>query len=123
MNNLKKLFTENIVEPAADSRSSSIVEGIAVSVNEKTNLCRVKYLDSKGNKETRDSVSVLIYNKGVIDWFPKQNEKVLLQERDRVLYIIGPADGQDYSKVRSQIKLQNDVFSETFIGGIGGYLF
>lgn len=123
MNNLKKLFTDNIVDPAAESRSSTIINGIAVSVNEKNNTCKVKYTNHKGINETRDGVSVFIYNKSIIDWFPTQNEKVLLQERDRVLYIIGPANGQDYSRIRSEIKLQNDVFSETFIGGIGGYLF
>lgn len=121
-NNIKKLFTENIVEPAAKSRSTSIIEGVATKVNEKTNLCTVKFADSTGKVETRDSVPVFIYNKSIIDWFPNDNEKVLLQEKDRVLYIIGPAS-QDYSKVRSQIKLENDIFSDTLIGGIGGYLF
>lgn len=121
-NQFKKLFTENIIEPATKSRSTSVIEGVATNVNEKTNLCTVKFSDSTGKVEIRDSVPVFIYNKSVIDWFPSDNEKVLLQEKDRVLYIIGPAC-QDYSKVRNQIKLENDIFSDTLIGGIGGYLF
>lgn len=121
-NQIKKLFTENIVEPAAKSRSTSVIEGVAIQTSESTNLCTVKFTDSTGHVETRDSVPVLIYNKSVIDWFPSDNEKVLLQEKDRVLYIIGPAC-QDYSNVRTKIKLENDIFSDTLIGGIGGYLF
>lgn len=123
MSNLKKLFTENMVEPAAERRSESTISGITISVNEKTNTCKVRFINSKGKSEVRDSVSVFIHNKSIIDWFPKSNEKILLQEKDRVLYIVGPSSGQDYSSIRSQIKLENDVFSDTFIGGIGGYLF
>lgn len=121
-NNFKRLLTDNVIEPATKSRSTSIIEGIATKVNEKSNLCTVKFSDTTGKVEIRDSVPVFIYNKSIIDWFPSDNEKVLLQEKDRVLYIVGPAS-QDYSKVRSQIKLENDVFSDTLIGGIGGYLF
>lgn len=121
-NNFKRLLTDNVIEPATKSRSTSIIEGIAIKVNEKSNLCTVKFSDTTGKVEIRDSVPVFIYNKSIIDWFPNDNEKVLLQEKDRVLYIVGPAS-QDYSKVRSQIKLENDVFSDTLIGGIGGYLF
>lgn len=121
-NTIKKLLTDNIVEPAAKSRSTSIIEGVATKVYEKSNVCTVKFSDSTGKVEIRDSVPVFIYNKSIIDWFPSDNEKVLLQEKDRVLYIVGPAS-QDYSKVRNQIKLENDVFSDTLIGGIGGYLF
>lgn len=120
--NIKKLFENNIVEPAAKSRSTSIIEGIAIKVNEKTNLCTIQFNDSTGKTETRENVPVLVYNKNVIDWFPKKNEKVLLQEKDRVLYITGPSY-QNYSNIRSTLKLENDIFSDTLISGIGGYLF
>lgn len=122
MNNIKKKISQSIVDPTAKSRSVSTLEGKVIKSNENSNTCKVEYNDFNGRKETRDSVPVLVYNKSIIDWFPKINEKVLLQEKDEVIYIIGPAM-TSYLNIRSSIKLENDIYSDTFISGIGGYLF
>lgn len=122
MNNIKKLFTENLVEPAADSRRSSTIIGEVIKVNEMENKCDVKYSDIRGKTNEKKDVLVFSYNKSVIDWFPKINDKVLLQETDSVLYIVGPGE-INHANLRSQIKLENDIFSDSFISGMGGYVF
>ena len=122
MNNIKKLFTDNLVEPVANSYSSTNVVGEVLISNERENVCRVKFTNSKGNTDTRDNVSVFIYNKSIIDWFPLVGDKVLLQEKNNKFSIIGPADTK-YANMRSQVKLENDIYSDSFISGMGGYIF
>lgn len=122
MNSIKKLLNENIAEPAASSRSSSTILGEVIESNENNNTCKVRFTNSKGNTDTRSNVLVFVYNKSVIDWFPKVNDSVLLQEKQSVLYIIGPSE-QNHSMLRSQTKLENDVFSDTFLSGMGGHVF
>ena len=122
MSNIKKIINDNLIDPITKENTTTTLQGVVTNVNEKANTCSVRYVNVSGKTETRDDVPVFVYNKSVVDWFPDNNDKVLLQERDRVLFITGPAS-QDYSKIRSTIKLENDIFSDTLIGGIGGYLF
>lgn len=122
MNDIKKLFTDKIVEPAADSRSSSTIIGEVIESYETKNTCKVKFTNSKGNNEIRNNLMVFTYNKSVIDWFPKVKDKVLLQENNKTLFIIGPAE-LDHSTLRAKLKLENDIYSDSFISTIGGYVF
>lgn len=122
MNNFKKLFSEKIVEPAASSRSSSTITGEVIEANENNNTCKVKFVNIKGNVDTRDNVQVFVYNKSVIDWFPKNKDQVILQSKANDLYIIGPAEN-NFATIRHQLKLENDIFSDTFTSSIGGYIF
>ena len=122
MDNIKRILTERIVEPTADSRSSATIMGEVIESNEISNTCDVIYTDKKGKQDKRNGVSVFSYNKSVIDWFPKKNDKVLLQENNGVIYITGPAES-NHSNTRSQIKLENDIYSDSFVSGIGGFVF
>ena len=121
MNNIKKIISERIMEPAVKSRSSNILSGVVISANEKSNLCKVKITDDTGHINTLEGVPVFIYNKSIIDWFPKENESVMLQQKGNQIFITGPTDS-DYSMIRNRISLRNDIYAETFFGGIGGYL-
>lgn len=121
MNNLKKIISERIMEPAVKDRSSNILSGVVISANENSNLCKVKFTDNTGHINTLESVPVFIYNKSIIDWFPKENEEVMLQQKGNQIFITGPTDS-DYAMIRNRISLRNDIYAESFFGGIGGYL-
>lgn len=121
--NLRKKLQENIVIPAADSRGSVTLSGVVKKVNEKLNTCTVKFTNFDGKEQVKNSVPVYLYNKSIIDWFPSVNEKVLLQHRNGVIYITGPAYSESYNDIRNELTLEQDIYAESFIDGIGGYLF
>jgi hypothetical protein len=65
----------------------------------------------------------MLTNKSVIDWFPEKDDLVLIQEKNNnSIYIIGPTSS-NYNNIRTGISLVNDVFSDSFIDTIGGFLF
>lgn len=122
-NNIKRKLQENIVAPTADSRSSVTLTGVVTKVNEKYNNCSVKFNNVYGTEETKHSIPVYLYNKSIIDWFPEIGDNVLLQYRNGVLYITGPAYNSSYDDFRQEIALSQDVYAESFINGMGGYVF
>lgn len=121
MKDFKKLLTDNVIEPAANGRSSSTIIGEVIESNETLNTCKVKFTNSKGNIDTRSNILVFSYNKSVIDWFPIKHDKVILQENGNNVYITGPAETSSSS--RSKNKLENDIFTETYISTMGGYVY
>ena len=123
-NNIKKIISNKIVEPATDSRSSTQLLATVTNVNEKLNVCDITYTNRNGTKETRSNVSVMLYNTNVIDWFPKVGDKVVINIRDEHINITSPAyDTNEYKNIRENNKITQDIFSDSFIDYIGGYLF
>lgn len=119
---IRNIINEKYLAPNNKSNSTYMITGKVIDVNEDSYQCKVEYIDSKnGIKRIRDNVQVISYNKSVIDWFPKNGESVNLQLRNNTLVIIGPADSAN--SVQRQLKLQNDIFSDTYIDGVGGYIF
>lgn len=122
MNEVRQKLLNSMIEPAADSRSTSTFAGTIISVNEKTNICTVSYTRQDGKKINKDNVPVMLSNKSIIDWFPEEGENVLLQEKNNVTYITGPSCS-NYESIRNSISLVNDVFSDSFVDVLGGFLF
>lgn len=122
MNDVRQKLLGSIIEPAADSRSSSTFSGTVISVNEKANTCSVSYTRLDGKKINKDNIPVMLTNKSIIDWFPEEKESVLIQVRNNITYIIGPSCSS-YDKIRSSISLTNDLFSDSFVDVLGGFLF
>lgn len=122
MNEVRDKLLKNVVEPAADGRSSSMLTGTVTQVNEKANTCSVSYTKQDGKNVNKQNVPILLSNKGMIDWFPEEKEEVLLQEKNNRLYIMGPSY-TSYNSIRDSIKLKNDVFSNSFMDVLGGFLF
>ena len=122
MSSVKQILKEKYIEPNNKSNSTYMLTGTIIDVDEETYLCKVRYVNNKtGVNVIRDNVQVISYNKNIIDWFPEVNEEVNLQMRNNSLVIIGPAASA--GKIRREIKLENDIFSDSFIDGIGGNLF
>lgn len=122
MNELRDKILNKIVEPATESRSSSTLYGTVLRVNEKANNCDVSYVRQDGKQINKANVPILLSNKSIIDWFPAVKENILLQEKNNVIYIIGPAYS-NYGDIRNSIKLKQDIFSESYIDVLGGFLF
>lgn len=122
MNEIKQKLRDNIVEPAANSRSVSTLSAIITNCNEKTNTCDIKYTRPDGKEKFEKDIPVLLSNKSIIDWFPEKNDVVLIQEKNDIIYIIGPGY-TDYNNVRKSIKLENDIYTNSFIDTLGGFIF
>lgn len=123
MNDVRQKIMQTMIEPAADHRSSSTFTGTIIDVNEKTNLCTVKYTRSDGKTINKQNVPVMLTNKGIVDWFPEKNDSVTIQEKNNnTIYILGPSSSS-YDTIRNSISLVNDVFSDSFMDTLGGFLF
>lgn len=113
---------KNIVNPTADSRGVTNLTGVIKSINEAGNTCEVSYSKFDGKKQIKSGVPLVLTNKGCLDWFPKVGENVLVQEKNNVLTIIGPAFS-DYGQIRQGNKLKQDVLTNTYVDTMGGYIF
>lgn len=122
MNYVNQKIKDKIVEPAANSRSVSTLSAKITNVNEKTNTCDVMYTRIDGTELRKKNVEILLNNKSFIDWFPEVNDNVLIQEKNNIVYVLGPAYS-DYNKIRKSIELKNDVFSNNFVDTLGGFIF
>lgn len=122
MNEIQKKLKENLIDPAASGRSSSTLLGTVISTNERTNSCSISFVRQDGKKNNKDNVPVMLTNKSIIDWFPEAGETVLLQEKNTVIYITGPSYST-YGDIKKSIELKNDIFSESYMDVLGGFLF
>ena len=121
MNNLKKALTSAIAEPAAKSSRSSTIVGTVTKSNEDASKCDVEFYNESGTLETRKNVDVISYNYNVIDWFPNKGDKVLMNYKNETLFISGP--GEPSSNLKNKLEVKNDIFSDSFIDSIGGFVF
>lgn len=121
MNDVRQKLND-IIDPAADNRSTNTFSGVITSVNEKANVCNISYTRKDGKKINKNNVPLMISNKSFIDWFPEVDENVLLQEKNNVTYITGPSCA-NYDIIRKSVSLVNDVFSDSFVDTLGGFLF
>ena len=121
---LKSRLIENIVAPVATDKSTISSNAVVTKVNEKTNTCSIKYTNSEGIPVEQANVPVQLNNVGIIDWFPKVNERVLITTKGRTdITITGPSYGRNYNSIRSKIKLTEDIYSDISSSTMGGYIF
>ena len=67
---------------------------------------------------------VQLHNIGIIDWFPKLNEHVLITTKGKGdITITGPSYGRNYNNIRYQTKLTEDIYSDISSATMGGYIF
>ena len=123
--NLKSYFRDQVVNPVFESRGEySKKVGIVRKVDEKNNVCSVRFIDKGGITSNKDNVSVKISEPGFIGWFPEKGEEVVLEcFRDSVT-IVGIWN-QDYTdKVRSKTDMENDILSDNIAEySEGGYVY
>lgn len=119
---IKQTIKDKIIEPATSGRGLSILTGTIISVDEKKNICSVSYTRQDGKKDNRDNIPILLANKSIIDWFPKSGDLVLIQQRENVIHVIGPAYS-NYVDIRNAVRPENDVLTNSFNYTLGGYLF
>lgn len=119
---IRDKIQKNIVNPTTDSRGIANLTGTIQKVNEASNTCQVAYIRFDGKKQIKNNVPVVLTNKGMIDWFPKVGEEVLVQERNERVSIIGPAYS-NYRSVRNGNKLKQDVLTSSYVDSMGGFIF
>lgn len=123
MYNIKNKLKNSIVDPAASSRSSLPMTGIIIEANEKLNVCTVEFKEKTGASTVNRNVPVFLYNKNLVDWFPKVGENVIVMNSADSAFISGPAYNDSYSDIRSSIQKENDIYSGTYNDFLGGYIF
>lgn len=114
---------ENIVAPAITNRSAAFYSGKIISANEKSNTCTVRYINANGITVTQKNVPVQLSNVNIIDWFPKENDKVKVIEKEGLIAIEGPIYTNSYASIRSTIELTEDIYSDSSNYFMGGYIY
>lgn len=122
MNTLKSRIENSLSNTAARINSSIISLAIVKSSDESNNTCDIAYIDKGGNKTLRNYVPVRLYGKGV-DWFPKKDELVLVEDTGDTLSVIARHVGNYSMDVRSKRQLRQDVHSDdSGCQPVGGYI-
>lgn len=121
---LKNKLINNIVSPVAIDKSTNSFDAIVTKVNEKANTCSIKYNNHEGIPVEQANVPVQLSNVGIIDWFPKVKEHVLITVKSRGdITIVGPSYGRNYNSIRNKIQLTEDIYSDISSSTMGGYIF
>lgn len=123
MSNLRNKLIENIVAPVANSHSAISLEATVISANEKTNKCKISYVNEKGIPITEEEVPIQMQNISIIDWFPKKRETVLISIRGKDVSIVGPSYGKSYGSIRSKLELKEDIYNDASNYTMGGFIF
>lgn len=113
---------QKITTPLSTRQGTVVTQGEALNANERSNSCDVRYIKKDGTHETKHNVQLALANNGVIDWFPEDGEKVLVQDKDGTIFIMGPAYS-DYSSIRKSIMPKKDFLADTFGSFFGGQVF
>lgn len=121
---LKNKLIQNIVDPVAIDRSTMSLDAVITKVNQKSNTCSIKYTNQEGIPVEQANVPVQLNNIGIIDWFPKEREHVLISIKGRGdITIVGPSYGSNYNNIRSKLRLTEDIFSDISSSTMGGFIF
>ena len=123
INSFKSKLQQNIINPVNISNKKEETIGIITQSNQKQNTCSVQYIDNDGNKSNKDSVPVRLYSKGIIGWFPKQDDVVVIVIKEHQLEIIGIANNGYIGSVKSQTNLKADIISDSLMDVSNGFLF
>ena len=123
MKNLRDKFKQELIAPTANSYGA--LESIAkvIKANERGNVCTVEFTNKAGRKVKEYNVPVAIYNKNIIDWFPQDNDSVIITETGGGFCIKGPSMNSGYLEIRNRIQMEQDIYSESYSDFLGGYIY
>ena len=122
MNEIRNKIQKDIVEPAANSRRLTLQVGTVIKANKNANTCNISYVRNDGKKINQNNVPVICNNISTVAWFPKDNEKVLIQTMEESIYIYGPSY-ERYEQIKNKIKLKQDILSDSNTDVLGGFIF
>lgn len=113
---------QQINNPAVHNRRFINTIGKILAINEKSNTCKVQYIDNNGYYKIKDNICVKLIAPSIIGWFPKVDETVEIQINETNMIITGPFS-YDYIKKQSTIKNNKDILYDNIAGTIGGAIF
>lgn len=118
----KLLIQDRIANSAARIQSSSISLAKVTAIDESNNTCDIIYDSKAGLPTERRHVPVRLYGKG-IDWFPKVDEQVLVEDNGIAVSVIARHVGNYSMDIRSKRQLRQDIFSDdSGCQAVGGYI-
>lgn len=117
MLDFKTKLRQEIVEP--DRRNSTTYSFSATAMpgnRTRGKYCKIKFENEKGETITaKGEISRIYGNDSTGGWYPKNNEKVLVEKRDSK-YIIISSLIEDYESYIKNYELKSDVFSSIVTG-------
>lgn len=122
MSEARKALLENIIEPAAYGRSTSVIKARVLEIDEPSNTCKIGYRDKYGKTNEKERIHVKLYNVSIVDWFPKKGDLVLVDQNEDNFVITGP-HANSYQSLKMEKVLKQDVLTDTFIDMVGGFIF
>ena len=116
--NLSELIRTKIVQPVTNADKTWCTIARVTNVDERNNMCTVVY----GNNITKERVSVRLYGAGT-DWFPEIDDMVIIEiSRDTCVVVARHVDNYNMD-VRSKMKLEQDINSDSAGAPPGGYCY
>ena len=114
---------QQITNPAVVNRRSFTTHAKIVKAYEKNNFCDIKYLNKDGDYVFKKEVIVQLTAPGLIAWFPKEDDLVVVQISDSNIIITGPLEVEYGTKIRSSINMKKDILSSSFGSTLNGHIF
>ena len=106
MSVVRRLISENIVNPLYRDQSSRMIVGKVVNAHE-DNTCTVYFSDQLGQKSQRRCSVLLADPSG---WFPQEDDIVVMEERAGSFYIVAPHTEQYITDHKPRYLLEHDVY-------------
>lgn len=119
-------FSRKIKElntPTIQNRREYSVVAKVTAINEKNNVCSIEFIDKEGYRSNKDNVPVKIILPGFVAWFPKVNEKVIVEIKENYLTITGKVEDGYGSVIRPKFTTKQDIYSTSFGGTMAGSIF
>lgn len=109
MKPLKKVISENIVNPIHHHHARHVLPGRVVRTFDDDNTCTVNYTDLQGY-ENQQRVSVRVADPN--GWFPGVNDSVILEETAGTMFVTGPHTEQYNTDWQPRNRLQHDIYDD-----------
>jgi hypothetical protein len=118
---LKEKIRQQIAEPAVHNRSSQYTVAKVTQSNEKNNTCSISFIDKNGQPRTASGVQMRLYNQSMIDWFPKVNELVNINDSGGIYEIVSKYTENYAATARCGTELKRDIHS-SICNSTGGFI-
>ena len=122
---IRDAIRNNIVSPSVNGgESTSYSLAKVTKADEGNNVCTIRYRDFKNRLRVKENVPVRSYAQGLIDWFPEDNDQVMIEIISGEPIILGAPDIFAGIKSKESNTLESDIYSDNQSGETdGGYIY
>lgn len=107
MKPLKKIISENVVNPLQHFHGQHMMLARVVESDDAYNMCEVEYIDQMGYGRKR---ALPVRSTDPNGWFPDKDDLVITEEIAGTMYITGPHTEQYIANWRYKNELKYDIY-------------